>query len=414
MSESEQPSGGLTIGIVGGSIAGCSAAIELTRAGYDVQVFERSQGELDGRGAGIGIPTSAIEALVERNLVDSGIPVYHVGSIRHIGRTSAGERLGHTAWVAPAQIELLNWGDIYHNLRRRVPEDVFHQGREVTATKNTDEGAELIFADGASEEFDLVVFADGYRSLGRRSIYRGADVRYRGYILWRGVLDEKELDDSDPLEAALCRVGYAEGHAVFNFVPGADGSVQKGRRWVNWAMYMPMSESDLPQFLVDKTGERRPGTLPPGSIRPEEVERLTQLAQKSLPPYFSDIIAASRNTFAQPIHTTSVPAYYKGRICLAGDAGAFAQPFTSSGVFKGINNAIGLSGALTAEADVDKALAAWNAEEIVTGTRMYLLGQQLEEALIWKIPNFATMSEAQMKEWWENAAKLPEDMFPPE
>ena len=83
-------------------------------------------------------------------------------------------------------------------------------------------------------------------------------------------------------------------------------------------------------------------------------------------------------------------------------------------MFKGINNAIGLSGALTAEADVDTALAAWNAEEIVTGTRMYLLGQQLEEALIWKIPNFATMSEEQMKEWWENAAKLPEDMFPPE
>ena len=34
----------LNIGIVGGSIAGCSAAILLGRQGYNVRVFERSRG----------------------------------------------------------------------------------------------------------------------------------------------------------------------------------------------------------------------------------------------------------------------------------------------------------------------------------------------------------------------------------
>ena len=228
------------------------------------------------------------------------------------------------------------------------------------------------------------------------------------------MLEEAELDDIEPLEDTLCRVGYAEGHCVFYFVPGADGSVEKGRRWVNWAMYVPMEESDLPQFLVDKTGSRQPGSLPPGMIRAEEEERLKRLAQESLPSYFGDIIAASQDTFAQPIYTSNVPAYYKGRICLAGDAGAFAQPFTAGGVFKGINNAIDLTNALASEADIDQALAAWNKEEIMTGTRMYLLGQQLEQALIWSIPDFAKMSEQEMKEWWENAAKMPEDLFPPE
>ena len=40
----------LKVGIVGGSIAGCSAAILMSRAGHDVTVFERSRGVLQGRG----------------------------------------------------------------------------------------------------------------------------------------------------------------------------------------------------------------------------------------------------------------------------------------------------------------------------------------------------------------------------
>ena len=140
MPESAQPGDGLNIGIIGGSIAGCTAAIELTRAGHTVQVFEHSRGELTGRGAGIGTPKTAIEALVERDLVNADMPVFHVRYLPHIGRTTAEDRMGHTAWVIPAQIELLNWGDLYRNLRKRVPDEIYHQGREVTGAENTDQG----------------------------------------------------------------------------------------------------------------------------------------------------------------------------------------------------------------------------------------------------------------------------------
>ena len=44
----------MKIGIVGGSIAGCSAAILLSKEGYEVTVFERSNKSLVGRGGGIG------------------------------------------------------------------------------------------------------------------------------------------------------------------------------------------------------------------------------------------------------------------------------------------------------------------------------------------------------------------------
>ena len=52
------------IGIVGGSIGGCAAAVGLSRQGWDVEVFERSDRELVGRGAGIGTSTPLLAALV--------------------------------------------------------------------------------------------------------------------------------------------------------------------------------------------------------------------------------------------------------------------------------------------------------------------------------------------------------------
>lgn len=57
---------GSRIGIVGGSISGCGAAIALGRLGCDVTVFERSSGALRNRGSGIAIPIPLRDDLVAR------------------------------------------------------------------------------------------------------------------------------------------------------------------------------------------------------------------------------------------------------------------------------------------------------------------------------------------------------------
>ena len=118
------------------------------------------------------------------------------------------------------------------------------------------------------------------------------------------------------------------------------------------------------------------------------------------PAYWSRILDQTASTFVQAIYDTTVPAYRSGRICLAGDAGALAPPHTGSGVFKAMNNGLGLAEALASAGSVDDGLAAWNESQTTTGNRMVTYGRQAEEALVTAIPNWAEMTETEMEEWW--------------
>jgi 2-polyprenyl-6-methoxyphenol hydroxylase-like FAD-dependent oxidoreductase len=384
----------------------------MSRAGHRVTVFERSPGELKGRGAGIGTPESMLQALIDRDLLDEDFPYFTLSEMPFTGRASANDRLGQTAWVMPISLAVLNWADLFHNLRKRVPDICYHQDVTVTGARTvTQDKAELDLADGSTHTFDLIIFADGYRSLGRHLLFPEAELQYRGYVLWRGVLAEQELTDSEPLGTSIPRISYKglSGHLVLYFVPGLTGSVASGERLVNWAAYIPVSAEDLPDFLIDREGRQRSGSLPPGAMGQGEEARLKQLMQEHLPTYYAEIITASHDTFAQPIYTVELPAYHQGRICLMGDAGVVAQPFTGSGVFKGVNNAVDLAESLQANADLDTALAKWGQTQTATGQRLAVLGQQMEQAWIWAAADFSEMDSETTAAWWKKAVTFPEE-----
>jgi 2-polyprenyl-6-methoxyphenol hydroxylase-like FAD-dependent oxidoreductase len=402
----------LRIGIVGGSIAGCATSIELARSGHDVTIFERSTGTLVGRGAGIGTPVTLFNKLVDRDLVDGDMPRLTSADHPLVGRTDDHSPLGHTALTLGLDMALCNWGDLYQNLRKRVPDSRYKRGVGVEAVlEHVRARPSLELSDGSSQEFDLVAFADGYQSLGREHLFPSAKPQYRGYILWRGVLDEQHLDDSSPLESALYRIHYKglPGNAVFYFVPGTGGSIEEGHRWVNWACYIPVPEDDLARFLTDRDNRQHSTSLPPGSMRPEEEQRLTDLMIHHLPPYFAEIVSASSNTFAQPIYTVDVKSYYQNRYCLVGDAGSVAPPFTGSGVFKAVNNAVDLVLALGDVADIDDSLQAWSSSQVAASNRISVLGRQMEKAFVWDAPDFAVMSEQSARSWWNQAITFPDD-----
>jgi len=402
---------GLKVGIVGGSIAGCTVAIELLRAGCEVTLFERTGDELKDRGAGIGIPAAILETLIQRDLVDADTAYFAGRGFTRLWRTPREHRYGYLAWDQPADLALLNWGGLYRNLRKRVPDSVYSaQHRVVNLRTEAESKVGVELADGSIRTFDLVVCADGYTSIGRRKLFPETSVEYAGYVLWRGLLNEKDLAESEPLQSGVHSPGYPGGHGIFYFVPGADGSVATGTRVVNWGMYVGVTESSLGKFFTDKDGGLHEGSLAPGAMPQATEEELKRKAKERLPDYYEEIVERSKNTFAYAIYDCHVPAYRRGRICLAGDAGAFARPHTAAGALKSINDAIALGESIKAEDSLEDALRQWDASRTETNNKLVTYGNQLGRALVKEIPDWSTMDAKSMQSWFASIVEIPAPM----
>ena len=403
----------LKAGIIGGSIAGCAAAIELSRAGCDVTLFERSGNELKDRGAGIGVPPSVVETFISRDLVDHDIPYFRLDKMSRIWRSADEPYYGYAAWDQPAQLGALNWGGLYSSLRARVPDAIYRSNHHVLTLHQTDPlHVRVELADGTTPEFDLVVCADGYTSLGRHTLFPEVTVDYAGYVLWRGCIMEDELDNPKPLDDGVRCLGYPGGHGIFYFVPGPDGSVEPGKRLVNWGMYVTIPDTEIAKFLTDKQGVSRPGSLSPGSMPMATERALKDKARERIPDYYADIVEKSPDTFVYSIYDCQVPAYRMGRICLAGDAGAFARPHSAAGALKGINDAVTLAEALRSHDSVDQALSAWNTERTAANNGLVKFGNQLGLALVKEIPDWSKMDPTSMEQWFNGVVTIATEYLP--
>ncbi len=217
------------------------------------------------------------------------------------------------------------------------------------------------------------------------------------------------MDSSALLDRTFARFGCEGMPGSFLYpVTGADGSVTRGERLINWGCYVQMPAAEVGDFFVDRDGKRHDGTIPPGKLRPEHERRFKELALDSLPPYYADIVTSSRETFAQEVFSGAVPDYHAGRVGLVGDAGAVAPPFTGSGIFKAASNTINLGEALAEYEDVDEALASWGAAEAATAAEIIDLGLQYDRAFMHACPDFGAMDTPAAAKWLDQAIKDPE------
>jgi len=401
----------MRIGIVGGSIAGCSAAKLLLREGHDVDVFERSSKALVGRGGGIGTTTATLDAILNEGLIDNELASFSVSSMAFVGKHVNHEPFGRTAWNMPMQFRVFQWNELWRNLRKNIPDSIYHAGvKIVEAAKIGESKVELTDDNGIKYEFDLVLFADGYNSLGRRLMFPERKLNYRGYVLWRGLLPESEMGEP-VLNQEILRLSYPglPGHTVIYFIPDEAGATGKGRRVYNWAAYVSVPEQELEGLLTDKNGRLREGTMPPGFMSESTEIHLKHYLRDKIPAFYSELINKTASSYIQVIYTLDLDTYYSDRMCLIGDAGMVIQPFTGSGVFKGYNNVKDLITCLNEHVSLDDALMAWSAKQVLTGSRLLALGEQMEKAFIWQQPDFANIDADEAAQWWKQSVSFPDE-----
>jgi len=402
----------MKIGIVGGSIAGCSAAILLAKEGHDITVFERSSKALVGRGGGIGTTPSLMNEIRKNGLINDDFAYFQINKMPFVGKNSAYEPYGKTAWAMPVNFHVFQWNELWKNLRTNVPDDCYRAGVKIIDARTiSDHKVELTTDSNDKYEFDLVLFADGYNSLGRSILFPEKKLIYQGYVLWRGLVRESKIAGISPLKDEILRLSYDNepGHNVVYYIPNENGSTKEGERVFNWAAYIAIASSELDELMTDRSGKIRFGTLPPGNLTLENEKRLKKFLSKNIPDYYAEVVNNTHDSYIQVIYTLDLDQYRKDRICLIGDAGVFVPPFTGSGVFKGYNNVKDLVNCLQETNNLEEALERWNQLQLNTGKRLLALGDQMEKAFIWEQLDFAKVDKETTKEWWKSSVTFPEN-----
>jgi len=173
--------------VVGGSIGGLTAALLLRDAGWEVDVFERSAVLLAGRGGGIVLHPSTARYLIER----AGVTPAEIGVsarwLRYVDRS------GGVAHQERCRYRFASYDSLYRPLLESFGRDRYHLAEECIGLDDPHGSPCLEFASGRVARADLVVFADGINSFGRRLLAPRAEPHYAGYVAWRGTVGEDQV-----------------------------------------------------------------------------------------------------------------------------------------------------------------------------------------------------------------------------
>jgi len=386
MSSRERP---LKITVAGGSLGGLCAGIALRGIGCDVDVYERTAGPMTSRGAGIVVQPDLLSLMKE-----GGAPRLPVTTCSHRQYLDPGG--GRRLMPAPQQFT--SWDAIYGTLRAAFPVERYHQDARLTGFDQSGSTATAHFEGRADVTADLLICADGGRSTSRDVLITPRRVpTYAGYFAWRGAIEEENAPAAlasffaDRFSFCDARSG---GHILAYFIPGANASVEAGKRRINWVWYVHAPQGpELYELLTDVDGRRRTGSVPPGMTRPDAIGQLYEQATTQLHPQFADLVHSTREPFIQVIQDFAVEQMVFGRVALLGDAAFIVRPHTAAATAKAAADATALAAALNRGDRVEDALATWERNRVAAGLSLTQYGIALGERTATLRPVNATPGE---------------------
>ena len=357
--------------IAGGSVGGLFTAAALSRAGWEVQVFERSPVPLAGRGAGIVTHPELVAALqsVGADTDDLGVTVHE-----RVAYDLAGARVA----AIPFRQVVTSWDRIYQVLRPLIPEGCYNL--DCTATGYAADGDKAVcrFDDGATAEGDILVAADGFRSAIRGQMLPSIRPLYSGYLVWRTLAAEADVPAhlrDDPFST----FGFfiPNGTQIIGYpIAGPGNDLRPGNLRYNFVWYAEASQETLDDMLTDTDGVRHEVSIPPPAIRQGVIDAMYADARARLPAPFNEILAVSERPFFTPIYDHHCPVMAQGRVALAGDAACVARPHVGMGVTKAAQDALALAEELSVGTP-EAALARYSGRRVGPALLAHLTARRL-------------------------------------
>ena len=324
--------------VAGGGIAGTVTAMATKLAGHDPVVFEAYPAGGDDVGAFLTIMHNGMDALraigADRPVIDASFAAYGVELVAANGETVGRNEFDTGSVDGP---RTLTRATLYRVLqeeaaRRGVP---LERGKRLVGARTGPHGVTAEFADGTIETGDVLVGADGLRSVVRRLIDPAADEpRYTGLTVVYGYTRAPGL----PSAPGIYRM-VRGSKAAFGFTTDPDGATF-------WFARIPDTERSREDIAA---------------VTPAGWREFAHAAFAGEPLPCAEIIAATgEEVFGD--HSYDLPetrVWSTPEMVLAGDAAHAASPAAAQGASMALEDGVILAQCLRDLPDPVSAFAAY-------------------------------------------------------
>jgi 2-polyprenyl-6-methoxyphenol hydroxylase-like FAD-dependent oxidoreductase len=325
-----KPSAGSAI-VVGGSLSGLALAAALRRAGVGVTVVEQTWGEERG-GTGLGVDRRLLSAVTGVDATDGSV-VPPLPVVRTHRETSTWHQIH--GWLQTV-VGTMDGIDIREGTRVDEATQVY--------------GRAVVRGIGLELEADVVVGADGYRSVVRRAVDPANPIaRYGGFVLWRGLVDEAWLSEGEPFEGG--RLPYLDtARLVMYRVPGRNGETRRGAGRITFAWYDGSRTQWLREHQFLTVDDEVTSSVPFEVIQRDLQAELEDLARTRWPRATADVLLTALDRgvfFGTPLAQYLPAALANESVAMVGDAAHVSSPMVGAGLANGLLDCLTLKQSIT-------------------------------------------------------------------
>ena len=344
--------------VAGAGIAGLAAGIALRQAGLDVEVLERSR-ELREVGAGLMIWPNGTRSLQSLGVEATALTAQRISFCNWRGRQLMVAPVDSIAKRYGSDVAFVHRADLQAALASSFGTDQLRLGSEVTCFEEDRAQVVVNLRDGTVLTADLLVGADGLRSVVRRVLIGDGDPVYLGSTIWRGIVGTDEI--ALPHALGVNWVGRGSEFLAFHL---ADDRIY-------WA-----------GVTKEPAGERSGD----GGHKVDLLRRFGSWAEP-VPALITatDEAAILRNDMYDRPPTRH---WSRGRVTLVGDAAHPMTPNSGQGACQALEDAVALGDSVKRASDLSEALGLYErrrlrrANRVVTMSRQATRSVQIENRLL--------------------------------
>jgi salicylate hydroxylase len=362
--------------IAGAGIGGLAAAANLLKNGHDVQIYEQAPA-LTEVGAGVQMSANAVKVLrhigMGEMLERTGVkPASYVFRLFDTGEVLQTFPLAEThEELCGAPYYQMHRADLLNGLIDSVTsfgEGRIHLSKKIVDVDEGSDQATLQFADGTSASGDLIVGADGVKSVVREKLLGNEPADFTEEVAWRIIVPTIKLPPNLFDQVMTVWVGpgrhgviyYLRGGELLNFV----GCVTNP----DWTSTSWTEKSDWTELIADFEGWN------------ESLMTVLNAADKD-------------ECYRWALYKRPVAKKWSSqRVTMLGDAVHATLPYLAQGAAMAIEDGAVLARALDQEGSLPEALSLYERNRVDRTSR--IVRESSDNAVLFHLPSTEDLREA--------------------